>query len=438
MPSPVAGKFQHYIRLGTHAEKEYLTKAKPLFDGLALNANLVEATRSALAVFAITLGKQFVVDPVTYAFALDPVLLRSTSKKPSPQRPVRATFKALADQYMLPSKDHLGKRPLTPKEFDETTLATFVDHVLKYQTTRLASALAENADFLTSEVTASGTVLSPALPMAPYFVDDFSGEWRKTNMDCLRIAHELGGPVQGMVAFDNRLATPASLWQLVSEYLQSPLKQFWIWPTDLDEHYTPEPSLKGYADAVARLSGEKTVIAAYGGFFAILLYFRGLAGVCHGVGYGDKRNLEPVLGGGIPPARFYLRAIRDTIAIGDLPVVAAGLTDDDFRKLVCSCQICAGLLERGGVANLLAELTATEFRQSPARGVVEVPTGRVYRLTRNHFLLNRHTEIREVTTAASFQQLAESILNQAQWAAHRLSLTSTRHINNWLKAADPA
>jgi hypothetical protein len=316
-------------------------------------------------------------------------------------------------------------------------LDTFVEQVLKYQRTRLASALEENADFLTSEVAAGGTGLTPALPIAPYFVDDFTSQWRKTNLDSLRIAYELGSPIQGLVAFDNRLASPVSLRELCLAYLQSPVEQFWIWPTDLDEHYTPEPSLRAYADAVRMLANEKKVIAAYGGFFAILLYFRGLAGMSHGVGYGDKRDLEPVLGGGIPPARFYLRAIRDAIAIGDLPVICAGLSDDEYRKRVCSCQICAGLMDRGGVANLLTELTATEIRQTPARGLVEVPTGRVYRLTRNHFLLNRHREIQEVTGAASFQQLAESILDQAKWAADRLSLASTRHINSWLKAADP-
>ena len=37
------------LRMGTHAEKEYFEKTLRLFDGLALNANLVEATPGATA-----------------------------------------------------------------------------------------------------------------------------------------------------------------------------------------------------------------------------------------------------------------------------------------------------------------------------------------------------------------------------------------------------
>src|SRR5207245_6203796 len=117
MSATLDSGFLHYIRLGTHAEKEYLGRGKPLFDGLALNANLVEATRSALAIFAITLGKPFVIDPVTYAFALDPMLLLTTSKKPSQRPQMRGTFKALADQYAVPLKETLGTRPLVPGSF---------------------------------------------------------------------------------------------------------------------------------------------------------------------------------------------------------------------------------------------------------------------------------------------------------------------------------
>ena len=41
----------HIVRLGTHAEKDYLLRAYAWFDEVALNANLVEGTAASLGIF---------------------------------------------------------------------------------------------------------------------------------------------------------------------------------------------------------------------------------------------------------------------------------------------------------------------------------------------------------------------------------------------------
>ncbi len=62
------------IRMGTHAEKEYLEKTLHFFDGLILGANLVEATPGATASLLVKFGgkkasQRFFIDPMTYAFS---------------------------------------------------------------------------------------------------------------------------------------------------------------------------------------------------------------------------------------------------------------------------------------------------------------------------------------------------------------------------------
>ena len=65
------------IRLGSHAEKEYVIKLDRFLDGIIVGANLFEATPGATASLLLRLGSRnthLYVDPMTYAFGayLDP------------------------------------------------------------------------------------------------------------------------------------------------------------------------------------------------------------------------------------------------------------------------------------------------------------------------------------------------------------------------------
>src|SRR5436190_5396592 len=62
-----------YLRLGSHAEKDYFEKAGKAADGVILGANLVESTPGATASLVVKLGSDkmlgsYYIDPMTYAF----------------------------------------------------------------------------------------------------------------------------------------------------------------------------------------------------------------------------------------------------------------------------------------------------------------------------------------------------------------------------------
>ncbi len=68
-----------FLRLGSHAEKEYVEKTLKRFDGLIVGANLLEATPGATSSLIVKLcgkstGVAYVIDPMTYAFGayIDP------------------------------------------------------------------------------------------------------------------------------------------------------------------------------------------------------------------------------------------------------------------------------------------------------------------------------------------------------------------------------
>jgi len=72
-----------HVRLGSHAEKEYLLKTAKLFSGVIVGANLLEMTPGASVSLAwkfASLKRQFAIDPMTYVFAIDLDYIASDTK----------------------------------------------------------------------------------------------------------------------------------------------------------------------------------------------------------------------------------------------------------------------------------------------------------------------------------------------------------------------
>src|ERR1035441_3947259 len=64
-----------FLRLGSHAEKQYILKTLKLFRGLLVGANLLESTPGATVSLALKIlgsfGRQFAIDPMTYVFGMN-------------------------------------------------------------------------------------------------------------------------------------------------------------------------------------------------------------------------------------------------------------------------------------------------------------------------------------------------------------------------------
>jgi hypothetical protein len=426
----MTGGFRHIVRMGTHAEKEYLKTAPSLFDGLLFNANLVEASKGATAVFATTQRCPFSIDPVTYSFALDPRYLLATGKKKGVA--VKSTFASLADRFALPV-GFLGVRPLAPKDLDDPVLAEVVSQVVAYQRDVLGDTLSEDAAFVLGDLEPRVAAALPEWTFAPYFINDYKQDWLSVNIRSLELAEDEPGPsVAAVLAYDTRRSSREYLLSTALAYGDEVSRATFVWASNLDEHRSAMDQLADYACLVRQLASQgQRPIAAYGGFFGMLLSFRGMTGVAHGVGYGDRRDLEPVVGGGLPPATFYVRSIRDAVSVGDLTFLAADLTEADFRRWICDCTICEGLLARGGVSGLIASLTETDDHISEKGNLVSIATPRVYQLTRFHYLLNRAEEVRWVSSS-DLDTVAGELRAGAGWASQRLGPAALGHIDRWL------
>jgi hypothetical protein len=385
--------FRHAIRLGTHAEKDYLLRGSPFFTEVVVNANLLEATAGATAFFLISLAKPYVIDPITYSFGQDPYYLMNTARGD-----LKRTFRALSERFGDPVLACLNSgRPVRPDDFSHpSTIQGFSERVIRYLSNRLGEALVANEAFLEPVQ----QEVPPARLIAPYFFNDATLAWLHVNRDLAEASlYAAPDPHQLWVAisFDSLLLDRREeIERLVEAYEPLPCGGFLLWPSDFDETRATAGQITGLRWLVQSLcTRARSATMMYGGYFSALLSDEGMAGTSHGVGYGEKRDIVPVVGGGIPPAKYYLPPIHDRIDISEILQLSRQMDPATFRTDVCDCTICAGLISRGGLQLWRSEFAATEDKPY-GRKFRSVPTPRVYRLTRFHYIENKHRELSQI------------------------------------------
>src|ERR1035438_7768881 len=92
-----------FLRLGSHAEKQYILKTLKLFRGVFVGANLLESTPLATVSLAVKIlggSKQFAIDPMTYVFGMDLSYIRSeTGKVGAKKVGLKKSFSRLASLF---------------------------------------------------------------------------------------------------------------------------------------------------------------------------------------------------------------------------------------------------------------------------------------------------------------------------------------------------
>lgn len=426
----------HIVRLGTHAEKDYLIRAYAWFDEIALNANLVEGAASSLGVFLHELrekGKGYFVDPVTYAFALSPDLLMRASGAQSGQGNLKRTFKGLAKRYGSVVDEWAGRIPLQPNHLASQTAQDELCHcVLGYEKERLDEAVRGSVDFLM--VQSEAEPLVPTRLVAPYFHLSGDLEWLPINIALAIRACYIEPVTWVVVCLDSVLLdSNPSIDNIVSHYSSLPTPGYLLWATDLEEKRATEGQIRGLQRLTRGLSqnGTKQVINMFGGYFSCLLAQCGLTGISHGLGYGERRDIIPVLGGGLPPAKYYLPAIHQHIRIDQFAAIAAELDVNSFQQTICNCVICKGLL-RQGLNYLMQQYTATDTKIVNGR-IRQTATSQVYRLTRFHYLSSKNLEFQRCRDI-NCDDLLPELDSAYQRFRGQLGTSSLMYLRTWRRA----
>lgn len=401
------------LRLGSHSEKEYVEKTIKQFDGVMVGANLLQATPGATATLLFKLNKQagrpYYVDPMTYAFGsyVDPKIgqVRSdldwikSDKKVKGQkgkfvRNFKSSYAKLAGSFGPPYSTAVNSsRAVEPADFiSDEFVAESCRSVLAFQADLLRNVFTEDP------VTAgfANEFPTPTALLAPYFYIEQSrmADWialnRRLAIASTTIRKDI--PIHVVVCGHRDLLSSAAHTRAIIDALKecNPAG-VWLWFSRFDEHGASLQELRALRTWVEELSPEMPVYNMHGSYFSLALSKVGMAGIAHGVGYGEQKDVVPVIGQSTPTVQYYVRALHAKFSVAQIIRCFTTLgitTPDDFFRIICDCVICKNII--GKDLNAFSQFGEIHYSRPSAKRASQTPAAA--KRCRFHFLLNRSKE----------------------------------------------
>lgn len=424
------------LRIGSHAEKEYFEKLAKNLDAIMFGGNLLEITPAATCSLLFSLRAKrndaaipFYLDPMTYCFG--PYVDINTKEKRGDlealkserleHRGSKTKIKAVKDSYMSLA-DQLGPvfrsatndgkscRAVEASTLSSADRNSMCQDVIAYQLNRLNEIL--SGDDLMKEAFSGDA--KPSAVFAPYFF--IHQTWA---MDGLNLSLDLAArsaalqpelPVHAVICASHDLLGSAPAVKFLQDELpKTKISGVWLWFDGFDEFAAPIEELRAFRALVCSLKGMMEVYNLHGGYFSLLLAHEGMTGISHGVGYGEQKTVQQIIGAAAPTVRYYLPPIARRVGIPDIQRAFPDLKIQgpaDFFAKVCSCQICKGVIG----ADLSRFRAFGEMHRANGESRRDTQTPAAAKMCRYHFLLNRLKEPKVVAE-----------LNPADRAAHLVS-----------------
>jgi len=403
------------VRLGSHAEKDYLLKTMGLFSGTVVGANLLESTPGATVSLAFRFAKEnksFLVDPMTYLFAIDLDFISSETIERSTGRSkkgLKKSFKKICERLGDPFESVVltKRRSITPADLTtDAAIEEMCTTVLEYQMERMREICDDDPQLKDFSDRAS-----PSAVFSPYFyipADKAAGsqQWEDVNM---RIVGSFGAlqstvPKHAVLCIDRRiLKDKVRMRGLLTTVIDSGCDACWLWINALREDDIREEEVNNLDLLVRQASARNFPLwNMHGGFLSCLLSKRGMAGFSHGIGYGESKDVLPVAPGALPTVAYHYNPLHVRASVPDIirAFSSIGVTDaKSFHEIVCNCTICKGVL-KGNLRNFekFGELILKPGNDRKSQ------TAEAGKLCRFHFLLARKKEL-DLVNSSSIPEL---------------------------------
>jgi hypothetical protein len=395
--------------MGSHSEKEYVEKTACKFDGTMLGANLVEATPGASASFLFNCKNPYILDPMTYAFGayVDPSTdtvrydldwIKSEQKirgsNGKTKRDFKSSYTKLAAAFGPPFSTAIKRgSAVTAADFGTNAdVENVCRTVLDYQMARVQREL--DSDPETHPFARDAK--PPAFLLAPYFYVEphNSKSWVELNSRLAAASMNLKAhvPVHLVVCCHRGLLSEDSLRVAVLEYVKaSRADGVWLWISRFDEHMATATELGNLRTLVSEIADSSPVYNMHGGFYSLALSKFGMSGIAHGIGYGEQKDVVPIIGQSTPTVQYYVRPLHAKFSVAEITrcFSTLGIKDaSSFHAKICDCVICKGVIKN----NLDAFAQFGEIHYSTPSSKRPAQTPAAAKRCRFHFLLNRAVE----------------------------------------------
>lgn len=426
-------KPQLIIRMGSHAEKEYILKLSKQFDGIIVGANIVEATAGATAsLVGQKLKMPYYIDPMTYVFGCDLDGIRSEQKRKGKtvvayKRAYERLAPELGDIF---SKTLEKKTPIVPTEFTSAVSKEVCQKVVDYQLGRLHREF-ENDDEYKEY---AKEISKPAAVFSPYFLIR-SKEWFDLFLNLSKTTVELnpGPPVHSVLCADYEMLTEQTfIDRAVAEIPATGVNAVWLWFSNFDEWTVKEKYLSAFKDLVEKLSKKGLeVYNRHGGYFSLALNKFGMKGISHAVGYGEKKDVLQIKGPpNAPVVRYYLPDMYKRFGVPDIERCFDGLditTPQDFHEKICGCVICKGIVKD----SIFDFQRFGDMHYATPKSKRKSQTSAAAKRCRFQFLVNRFIEkkfIGDNNLATIIQKISDA---EEKWNDQLTIIDKSKHLSIW-------
>ena len=429
-----------FLRYGSHAEKDYFHKLLRFFDGVVFNANLLETTPSAVASLTIKYKNTgYLVDPMTYSFGeytdhssskliSDLDWLKSKTKKGFQ---IKSSYRKLSIQLGGGFQNAVEKgKAITLENLEnDQRRGDICRSVIEYQKNRIKNILLEDDETKPF----ADNISSPNIIFSPYFFIDKARKdrWINVYKNICEDSSPHSSNLYLTLCFDYELLLDSAFIDKILD-LGRGFKGICLWINNFDESVRGVEYLKSFRKLVEGYKKKNLkVFNRHGGYFSYLLSKFGMTSVSHGIGYGFRKNIMPVLGGGTPTINYYFPDLHGKF--GAVKIIrmfdSLGVKNhDDFFKKICNCAICKGVI-KDNLNNFSKGFGET--RPSEKKNQKEVQTPAAAKRARFHFLLSMLKEKKNVDMKELEQLISQ--LKSAKDIAE-FPVLDAKYIDNWIEA----
>ncbi len=402
------GACLHVMLYGTFKENQYfLGDYKDSFDLIGFNSNIVAHAPDGIAAFVSQLkNKNYFIDPQTYAFTQSARYISNKDK--NGKWAIKNSIKKLAEHYGTIINERINEKsdftPILLSDFDEKKSKELCENVLNFELNTLDNAI-KNSDYKDFLVDEEDKVieLKPSFLIAPYFLldpDNLNAEIIQNN-NFIKYSKELIKDKQifaEMVLHEEIIDNIKFTNEIIKGYENCTADGIILWIDNLEEssEQITESYLNSYINFLKdMLVCNKPIILLHGSYLSIILSnskYRLLAGVGHGIEYGESRSVIPV-GGGVPTAKFYFPKFHKRV---DYHPDAENILlekkwddkPDEYFKNVCDCNKCKEIIKEPVMECFsLFGLTKPSDKNNKL-----YPTSDALDLSRRHYLNNKVKE----------------------------------------------
>jgi hypothetical protein len=268
--------------------------------------------------------KSLAIDPMTYTFGMDLDYIKSetidrTKSKRTTKFSLKRSFVKLAEEFGTPVSDAVEEdRAVTPDDFDDDTTEPFCESIYTYQAERMRTYF--EADVQLQEF--SPDCPDPTFVFAPYFYIPYPQadwrEWRDLNVKLASTFAELDGEIEkhGVICIDQKILDDSVRWLRVCRaFIETGLSAFWLWLSPLNEEKNSDSRLQSLAEGIDAFEDADRRLYNMHGYLSALLSKHGLTGFSHGVGYGESKDVVPVIGVVVPTVNYHYPPLHIRTAI---------------------------------------------------------------------------------------------------------------------------